>query len=93
MATSPGQYFGKTRGEQTGTSRPFRVWISILTFAFVLLAFQLTGQHLFAGPLAWAVAFGVSAGVFAFADILLALLIISIPPALAIGSVVALVMR
>jgi membrane associated rhomboid family serine protease len=93
MTISRGQYFGNTEKEKTGTSRPFRIWISLLTFAFVLLAFQFAGQHPFAGPLAWAVALCASGAVFAFADIFLALLIAAIPPALAIGSVVALVMR
>jgi hypothetical protein len=84
---------GNASRDSTNTSRPFRISVSVLTLALVLLAFQSAGQAASAGWIAWSCAFCSAACVYAFAGPLLALLIVALPPGLLIAAMAGLILQ
>jgi hypothetical protein len=75
------------------TSTAFRVWAAVLAAASVLLAFQLLHPVGLARPLPWACAMLAGSFVFVFADILVALFVVALPPGLLIATLAGMMLR
>jgi hypothetical protein len=79
--------------DDTRTSIAFRVLIAIATCLLVVVGFGSMQNGAAAHPLSWGAGLLVGGCVFVLADILLALLVVAIPPGLFVLALVALLMH
>jgi hypothetical protein len=75
------------------SSTAFRTWAAVLAAASVLLAFHLLHPAGLCRPLPWACAMLAGSFVFVFADILVALFVVALPPGLLIATLAGMMLR
>jgi hypothetical protein len=79
--------------DETRTSIVFRVAVAVASCLFVALGSVSMGSIATVAPLSWVAGLLAGACVFVFADLLLACLVVAIPPGLFILSLAALLIR
>jgi hypothetical protein len=79
--------------DDTRTSMAFRVLIAVATCLPIVVGFTSAQNRDAANPLLWSAALLVGGCVFVLADILLAFLVVCIPPGLFVLALVALLMH
>jgi hypothetical protein len=79
--------------DDTRTSIAFRVLTAVATCPLVVLGFASVQSGAAANPLIWGAALLASGCVFALTDILLAFLVVGIPPGLFVLALLALLMH